>query len=126
MKRTIPFDLFGEKQELCFTIGTLIELERTVGKSLQQIVNSQNAGFDFCVTTLPICLKRISQDLYVKKIENYLLGADGRSLDDIAIPIIHAIVASGALGKEASDRIMAKYYPELYKAPLEDEEIKND
>lgn len=124
MKRTIPFDLFGEKQELCFTIAGLAELERALGKSIQQIVQSQNAGFDFCLNALPICLKRINPHLYVKRIEEYLSEED-RTIDDIAVPIIHAIAVSGALGKAVADAAMAIYYPELYTAPAEEEPEKN-
>lgn len=70
MKKTIPFDLFGEKQELCFTIAGIAELERATGKSIQQIMQSGNGGFDFCLTALPICLKRMSPHLYIKKSKN--------------------------------------------------------
>lgn len=124
MKRKIPFDLFGEKQELVFTISTIAELEMVLGKSIQQIVQSMNAGVSFCLAALPICLKRIQPQMYVKKIEDYL-DVEDHSIDDIAIPIIHAICASGALGKTASDNAMRIYYPDLYPV-VEDEEIKND
>jgi hypothetical protein len=122
MKRTIPFDLFGEKQELCFTIAGIAVLERALGKSIQQIVASQAAGFDFCLNALPICLKNIQPQLYVKKIEEYL-DVEGHSIDDIALPIIHAICASGALGKAASNAALKIYYPEFFKD--EDEPEKN-
>jgi len=118
MKRTIPFDLFGEKQELCFTIAGIAALERALGKSIQQIVVSQDAGFNFCLTALPICLKNIQPSLYVKKIEEYL-DVEGHSIDDIAVPIIHAIAASGALGKAAANAVLKIYYPEFFK----DEEV---
>ncbi len=121
MKKTIPFELFGEKQELCFTIIGIAELEKALGKSIQQIVQTQDAGFNFCLTALPICLKPINPHLYVSKIEEYL-SVEDRSIGDIALPIIHAICASGALGKRAKDRVMSDYYPDLYKKPEEETE----
>lgn len=121
MKNTIPFDLFGEKQELCFTISGIAALERALGKSIQQIAASQAAGFDFCLNALPICLKNINPHLYVKKIEEYM-DVEGHSIDDIALPIIHAIVASGAMGKAASNAVLKIYYPDFFK---EDEPPKN-
>ncbi len=124
MKRTIPFELFNEKQELCFTIPGIVALEKALGKSIQQIVHSQDAGFNFCLTALPICLKNLNPHLYVKKIEDYL-SIEGRTIDDIAMPIIHAVAVSGALGKKVSDDVMTIYYPELYKKTAEDEAEKN-
>ena len=124
MKKTIPFELFGDKEKLCFTIATIAELEMALGKSIQQIVHSGNAGIHFCLAALPICLKRVNPHIYVTKIEEYLTE-EGHSIDDIAIPIIHAVCASGALGKTLSDNAMRIYYPELYPEP-EEEEIKND
>lgn len=115
MKRTIPFDLFGEKTELCFTIAGIAALERALGKSIQQIVNTQDAGVNFCLNALPICSKNSN---YLKKIEEYL-DVEGHSIDDIAVPIIHAICASGALGKAAANAVLKIYYPEFFK----DEEV---
>jgi hypothetical protein len=125
MKRTIPFDLFGEKQELCFTIGGLAELERKLGKPIQQIIASENAGFDFCLSALPICLERIQPHLYEEKIEQYI-NEDEHTINDIAIPIIQAIVVKGALGKKYADVVLAMHYPELYAQPTtKDEAGKN-
>jgi len=120
MKKKIPFDLFGEQEELCFTIPGIAELERTMGKSIQQIVHSDDAGFNFCLSALPICLRRVNQHIYVEKIENYL-DIEGNTIDDIAIPIAHAICASGALGKTLANNVLRIYYPELYPETKETE-----
>jgi hypothetical protein len=125
MKKTIPFDLFGAKENLRFTILSIAELEEVIGKSIQQIVQSQNAGIGFCLKALPICLKRINPHLYVEKIEKYL-SEDGRTIDDIAIPIIHAICASGALGTTYQKNALRIYYPDLYPEEKEDETEKNE
>lgn len=122
MKRTIPFECFGEKQELKFTIAGIAELERALGKSIQQIVQSGNAGIDFCLSALPICLKRIHPSLYMKKIEEYL-DVEGHTIDDIAIPIVHAIAASGALGKTIAINALRIYYPELYPEEAEEKNV---
>ena len=124
MKNKIPFDLFGEKQELCFTISGIVELERILGKSIQQIVHSGNAGFEFCLAALPICLKRINPKIYVDKIESYL-DEDGHGIDDIAVKIAHAIAASGALGKAIKINALRLYYPDLYPEESEEETEKN-
>lgn len=123
MKRKIPFELFGEKQELCFTITGIAELEKAMGKSIQQIVKSGNAGVDFCLTALPIALKRINPHIYLEKIEKYL--DEGGTIDELATPLVYAIAASGVLGKEASHSAMEVYYPELYKEQKQEQEEKN-
>ena len=124
MKRTIPFNKFGENQELSFNIATLAEFERIQGKSIQQIAFSGNAGIDFCLKALPLCLKRINPDLYVKKIEKYL--EEGGDIDDIATPIVHAIAATGVLGKPLAESALSIYYPELYNAPEEKPKQEED
>lgn len=125
MKKKIPFNLFDKEEELCFTIPGIVELERTTGKSIQQIVRSGNAGFDFCLNALPICLKRLQPKLYIEKIEKYLSEED-HTIDDIAEPIIHAICASGALGTTFQKNALRLYYPELYPEEKEDEVEKNE
>lgn len=124
MKKTIPFDLFGEKQELCFTITRIAEFERAMGKPLQQVIVTGDAGFAFCLAALPICLKRENSNHYALKIEEYLTADEGRVIDDIATKILEAIAASGALGKSLQTKALSQYYPELYK-PVEDESEKN-
>lgn len=125
MKKTIPFNLFGKQQELRFTISGLAAFERVQGKSIQQIVQSENAGFNFCLNALPICLEKLNQHLYEEKIEKYL-DEEGHTLDDIAVPIIEAIAISGALGKQIADNVARKYYPELYPEPAKEEETEKN
>lgn len=119
MKHTIPFDLFGEKDELCFTIADMRPLERALGKPIQDIIISGYVGFDFIFAALPLCLKKLNPHLYEQKIEEYLTAAPDRQIVDIAIPILEAICASGALGKLKQEVVLNKYYPELHKAPEE-------
>lgn len=123
MKNKIPFNLFGEEQHLCFTIAGIVELERTLGKSIKQIVHSQDAGLNFCMVTLPICLKRLNPHLYLEKIEKYL-DEEGNDIDDVATLIIHAIAASGALGKTIKENALRIYYPDLYPEPVKQEETE--
>ncbi|MBP2638442.1 MAG: hypothetical protein H6Q72_4349 [Firmicutes bacterium] len=120
MDRKIPFDLFGEKQELTFTNPGMAELERITGKTVTQIIHTSNIGYDLCLAALPICLERRPSQYYDKKIDDYIFGAEGRNIHDIGTKIGHALMAAGALGKASSDAIMAIYYPELYKKPEEE------
>ncbi len=121
MKRTIPFDLFGEKQNLCFTITGISQLEMAMGKSIQQILRTGDAGVSFCLAALPIALRKISAKICKDKIEEYI--ENGGSIDELATPVVHAIAISGIIGKEAANNVMAIYYPELVEP--EDEKTKN-
>lgn len=123
MKKTIPFNLFGKQQELGFTISGLAAFERVQGKSIQQIVQSGDAGFNFCLTAFPICLENIAPHLYEKKIEKCL--DEGYDIVDIAVPIVEAIAITGALGKGYAERVKRKHYPEQYPSEPElDEEME--
>lgn len=123
MDRKIPFDLFGEKKELMFTNPGMAELERITGKTVIQIIHTSSVGYDLCLAALPICLERRPPKYYDKKIDDYIFGAEGRSINDIGVKIGDALLAAGALGKASSDAIMAFYYPVLYKKP--EEELPN-
>jgi len=106
MKKTIPFDLFEQGQTIYFDILRLAEFEKAMGAPIQQIIQSGNAGINFCLAGLQVGLKhhnrRVTPAFYADKISEYL--DEGGTIDDIAVPIIRAIVASGLFGKEAADQ----------------------
>lgn len=109
MKKTVPFELFGEKQEISFSIKDIRTLERAIGKPVQLIFKNVVLGVDFCLASLPIVLK-LSEDQVVEKIEKYL-DEDG-TIDKLSLPITLALAASGVIGKNAANAAMAVYYPE--------------
>jgi hypothetical protein len=106
MKKTIPFNLFGENQYLMFDILRLAELERAMGCTVIDIAQRGDAGVNFCVTALPIAMKqhyRPDPAFYAAKIEAHL--ENGGLLDDIAVPLVKAIAASGVFGREAKENL---------------------
>jgi hypothetical protein len=107
MKKTAPFELFGPNQFLMFDIMRLAELEAAMGKSIVQIMESGDAGIRFCITALPIGMKqhyhRATPAFFAEKIEEYL--EKGGMIDDIAVPIVKAIVISGVFGTEMANRM---------------------
>ena len=106
MKKTIPFDLFEHGQTIYFDILRLAEFEKAMGAPIQQIIQSGNAGINFCLAGLQVGLKhhnrRATPDFYAEKIGEYL--DEGGAIDEIAVAIIRAIMASGLFGKEAAAR----------------------
>ncbi len=106
MKKSIPFELFGPNQYIMFDILRLAELERALGRDITDVIRRQDAGVGFCLTALPIGMKQhfhkaTPQD-FAEKIEAYL--ENGGTLDDIAVPIVKSIMASGIFGKEVSEK----------------------
>jgi hypothetical protein len=108
MKRSIPFEIFGPNQTIYYDIMRLAELEKALGCSITEVIQKQDAGINFCLTALPIGMKhhyhKATPLYFAEKIEEYI--ANGGSLDEIAVPIIKAILASGIFGKEISDRAL--------------------
>ena len=108
MKRTVPFEIFGANQYLQFDILRLSRLEEVLGTPIAEVIAKQNIGISFALKALPIAMVQhyhnaTPQD-FAKKIEDHLDA--GGSFDDIAVPLVKAILASGFLGKAVADRAM--------------------
>lgn len=102
VKRTIPFELFEANQTIYFDILRLAELEKALGDSIINVVRKQDAGINFCIAGLTVGLKqyypRATPVVMAEKIEQYL--DEGGTLDELATPIVRAILASGIFGKQ--------------------------
>jgi hypothetical protein len=98
MKKTIPFNLFNEEQTIYFDIPRLEELELKLGDSILNVVRNGNAGIRFCIAGLKVGLKHhIKPEIIIEKVEQYF--DNGGNLDELSIPIIRAVLASGIFGK---------------------------
>ncbi len=106
MKKTIPFELFGAGQTIYFDILRLAELEKVLGDSIINVVRRQDAGINFCIAGLLVGLKhhyhRPTAALMAEKIEEYL--DKGGNLDELALPIVQAILETGIFGKADPER----------------------
>jgi hypothetical protein len=106
MKKTVPFDLFGAGQTIYFDILRLAELEKVLGDSIINVVRRQDAGINFCIAGLLVGLKHHynhpTAALIAGKIEEYL--DQGGNLDELALPIVQAILATGIFGKADPER----------------------
>jgi len=109
MKNTVPFDLFGESKELCFTNKKIRALERALGKPIQLIYSNMIVGVDFCFAAYPILLE-ITEDEFDKKLEKYLEDGIG-SIDKLATPALNALSITGVVGKPLADSVRNMYYP---------------
>lgn len=105
MKKSVPFEVFGENQFIYFDIMRLAQLEQAMGRSIFQIISSGEAGINFCLNALTVGLRhhysKASPQLFAEKIGKYL--EEGGELDNIAVLIVKAIILSGIFGKGITD-----------------------
>ena len=110
MKKAIPFELFEANQTIYFNILRLAELEKALDMPINSIVTKQETGISFCLAALRVGMKhhyrKENKEFYADKLETHF--DNGGTLEEIIIPIIRAIMASGVFGKEAIARIEKK------------------
>lgn len=125
MVPSIPFDLFGEGQQLRLTIGKFLAIEQILKKPIGEIASLTNS---LDLTSLTVILsvgiensegkaKAKSPQWYAGEIQKLLM--DGHEIDEIMVPVVKAIAASGLLGHAAYLNV----FPE---AETEDEKEKAD
>ncbi|CQR73302.1 hypothetical protein SOV_50850 [Sporomusa ovata DSM 2662] len=102
MLKSIPFDLFEQGQTIYFDIKRLEKLELIMGVPINTTIRKGNAGIHFCLAGLLVGLQhenpKATADFYADKIDEYF--DNGGTLDELAIPIVRAILASGIFGKQ--------------------------
>ncbi len=112
MKKTVPFEFFGGNQTIYFDITRLALLEQAMGVSVTVIgVGGHGVGLvDLCLKALPIGLAHHNpgkgEKFYSEAIEAYLERPETRGIEELAVPIIRAIYASGVFGKESQKRAL--------------------
>lgn len=102
--KKVQCDLFKEGQQMYFDIMRLATLEKLWGKPIAQAIS--NLGISELLSAFVIGLShewpsyaKKEQPWYAKRIQELIDG--GMSLSDITSPVLHAIIGSGILGKEA-------------------------
>ena len=104
MKKTIPFEVFGANQFIYFDINRLMRLEQLLGKSITHIVAVHDITIDFLVKSLMVGLSHHSRDnaaQWTNKLKKFF--DDGGSIEELAEPILLAIIGSGIFGKIETD-----------------------
>lgn len=108
MKKTVPFEIFGANQYLSFNILDLAKLEQKTGKTIDQIIATQDVGINFALLALPIAMNQHyhneTPEFFAAKIEEHL--ESGGTFNDISVPLVRALLVSGILGKEVADHAM--------------------
>lgn len=102
MEKTIPFNLFKEEQNIYFNIKRLEKMELILGEPINNTIRKGNVGIHFCLAGLLVGLQhdhpKATDDFYCDKIDEYF--DNGGTLDELATPIVRAILASGIFGKK--------------------------
>ena len=100
MKKTIPFEVFGPNQYLYFDIKRLMKLEQLLGKSISNVIATHDITLGFIINALMVGLAQHSNETaaqWTAKVEKFF--DDGGSIEDLGVPLIKAIIASGIFGK---------------------------
>ena len=100
MIKSIPFEVFGSNQFLYFDIKRLMRLEQLLGRSISNIVATHDISLNFIVNAAMVGLSHHSKETaaqWAAKVEQFFYG--GGSIEELAVPIIQAIIASGIFGK---------------------------
>lgn len=100
MIKSIPFEVFGSNQYLYFDIKRLMRLEQLLGRSISNIVATHDISLNFIVNAAMVGLSHHSKETaaqWTVKVEQFFDG--GGSIEELAVPIIQAIIASGIFGK---------------------------
>lgn len=120
MKKSIPFEVFGHNQFIYFDIKRLMRLEQLLGKSISNIVATHDITINFIVNSLMVGLAQHSKDnaaQWTDKVKEFFDA--GGSIEDLGVPIIEAIIASGIFGKieEEKESTEEKNVPEAAGEP---------
>lgn len=113
MKR-IPCNFFGEGQKLYFNIARLAELESVTGQKIGELLSS--LSLKSLVLAYVIGLQheqRRSEQWYYTRLQE-LFDNGEITLDELTIPIVKAVAASGVLGKQV--------YFEMFPEELTDQD----
>lgn len=121
--KKIEFPLFGEGEYMYLNIGRLIDIERMTGKSVGELLRTQNLDLGFLTVVLSVALrhhKLRTPQWYAEKMQQ--LVDDGHDLEtEIQIPVLKCIVGSGIVGKAAYYQLFPEELTKKAEKELEKE-----
>lgn len=106
MIRKVPFELFGEGQYLRFDIGKFMIVEQIMEKPIGELLKgSATLDLRLLTTLLHVGVRTDgefrakSPEWYADKIQDLIL--EGHEMNEIMVPVIRAVAATGILGHTA-------------------------
>jgi hypothetical protein len=126
MKKSIPFELFGPNQFIMFDIERIRDLEAKLGKSIFRVLAEEAYDFNFLVNGFMAGMKQHYRPIpkfFDDKIQEYLMN--GGAYEELATPLIQAIMATGIMGKKFANAALGIVEPEAGDEQTGEEEIKN-
>jgi hypothetical protein len=124
MNKSIPFEVFGPNQFIKFDIVRISDLEAKLGKPILRAIAEEDISFNFILKGLMVGMQqhyRPVSKFYSDKIEEHLMN--GGTVEELAQPLLKAIMASGIMGKKMADVALGIVEPE--EEQTGDEELKN-
>ena len=104
MKKTVPFEFFGENQTIYFDVLRIAELEDMIKMPVYDVVR-QSASIKLAIAGLVIGLKHhypgITPAFVIGKMEEHF--EHGGTLSELVMPIGKAIVDAGVFGGQGKE-----------------------
>lgn len=104
MKKTVPFEFFGENQTLFFDIPRILELEEMMKMPIYDVIN-RAPSVKLAVAGITIGLKHhypgITPAFVIGKMEEHF--EHGGTLSELVMPIGKAIVDAGVFGGQGKE-----------------------
>lgn len=106
MKRSVPFEHFKEGEYIYFDVARLAELEERMGESIVGLFRKNVTSIKLCVNGILVGLKHHYPTAKPSEIMDLIQEHfdKGGCIDDIATPIIKAIMDTGIFGGKTAER----------------------
>ena len=121
--RKIEFEYFAPGQYIYYDVGRIIQIENLLKKGIGEIASEQTLNMSTLCVMLAVGLRHHgvkSPDAIAPLLQKAM--DDGVEIQDMQIPVVKALAASGKLGKKVYYQIFPEELTEDKEAELQKEE----
>lgn len=107
--KKVNYEFFGEGQDIYFNIGRLAAVENLSKVSIGKMIAEEHLNLNHLAAFLAVGLshhQKKTPQWYLDKVQELL--DEGVSIEDINLPVVKALAASGIMGKQ----IYYAFFPE--------------
>ena len=121
--KKVDFEYFAPGQYIYYDVGRIIQIENLLKKGIGEIASEQALNMSSLCVMLTVGLRHHgfkSPDTIAPLLQKAM--DDGVDIQDMQIPVVKALAASGALGKKVYYQIFPEELTEDKEAELQKEE----
>lgn len=121
--KKIEFEYFAPGQYIYYDVGRIIQIENLLKKGIGEIASEQTLNMSTLCVMLAVGLRHHgvkSPDAIAPLLQKAM--DDGVEIQDMQIPVVKALAASGTLGKKVYYQIFPEELTEDKEAELQKEE----